>query len=454
MDIGTAWTLLPGDTIRRVELHERYGGPRQSGISPSRVTPNVMIFSDGSSGHQHGYFDDWEGDTFLYTGEGQRGEQRMTGGNLAILNHAEKGRALRVFQGTGGTVRYVGEFGLDDPPWVERSAPETGGGPERKVIVFRLWPVGQIYRDGDAHRPVRGEPNYWAISANPNVYRVEDAVKERETDLWTVKRGDVRAGDRVALWKAKGSGAHRGVVALGEVLTDPIDLDDEPEALKYWRDGTGPGRQRRVRVRYVRPPKAPLWLENNETGALGTLSVARATGGGVYRIEPEQWTQLINALGGWPEEDHEEAAAEAAWEARIRARGQGFAASPAVRKAVEEYAMQLAEAHFGKEYEVKRKGKPYDLECTHRVSSAVLYVEVKGTTTAGEDVFLTPNEVRFARENANRIALFVQSGIIIGQSDDGQVIPSAGTTRIWQPWNVDAGVLTAVSYVYTLPEGA
>lgn len=290
--------------------------------------------------------------------------------------------------------------------------------------------------------------------ANPDAYRVQDAVTERETDLWTVKRGDVRAGDRVAFWQAKGSGTNRGVVALGIVLTDPAELDEEPDARKYWRDGKGFGRQRRVRVRYVRPPNAPLWLENDSTGVLKTLSVARATGGGVYRIEPEQWNLLVDALGGWPDEDEEDAVTEAAWEARTRARGQGFAASPAARKAIEEYAMQLAEAHFSKEYAVARKGKPYDLHCTHRVSGAVLYVEVKGTSTAGEEVFLTPNEVHFAREHVSQMALFVQSGIVIEQPADGAVIASAGRTGIWQPWDVDAGVLTPVSFVYTLPAKA
>jgi hypothetical protein len=298
------------------------------------------------------------------------------------------------------------------------------------------------------------ERGYWAILANPDVYRVEEAVAERDTALWTVQRGHVRAGDRVAIWKAKGSGIRRGVIAIGEVLTEPADLEEDPTALQYWRDGTGTGPQRRVRVRHVRPPRAPLWLEEDASGVLANLSVARATGGSVYRIEPEQWTQLIDALGGWPEEDQEEATAEAAWEARARARGQGFAASPAVRKAVEEYAMQLAEKHYREEYEVKRKGKPYDLLCTHRTTGAVLYVEVKGTTTAGEEVFLTPNEVRFARENAGQMALFVQSGIVIEQSEAGDVTASGGTTRIWEPWDVDAGALTPMAYVYAVPAGS
>jgi hypothetical protein len=87
------WTLRPGDRIRRTELHGRYGGSGQSGISPSRMTPNILVFTDPRSGERHGYFDHWApDDSFHYTGEGQRGDQAMTKGNLAILNHRANGR--------------------------------------------------------------------------------------------------------------------------------------------------------------------------------------------------------------------------------------------------------------------------------------------------------------------------------------------------------------------------
>src|SRR4051812_32614712 len=67
---------------------------------------------------------------------------RMVSGNAAILRHAEEGRALRVFQGARGTVRYEGEFELDsEQPWYTTDAPETGDGPVRNVIVFRLRPL-------------------------------------------------------------------------------------------------------------------------------------------------------------------------------------------------------------------------------------------------------------------------------------------------------------------------
>jgi hypothetical protein len=137
------WHLQPGDMIRRVDLHARYGGSSQNGISPSSSSNNILIFTAPSSGHQHGYFDTWNEDgTFHYTGEGQVGDQKMIRGNKAILEHQETGKRLRLFDGARGAVRYLGEWTLDpESPYSEGEAHETGGGPMRKVIRFHLVPV-------------------------------------------------------------------------------------------------------------------------------------------------------------------------------------------------------------------------------------------------------------------------------------------------------------------------
>lgn len=136
------WALQPGDTILRKELHRRYGGGGQGGIEPSAKTPNVFIFSDPKAGEQYGYvYDRWQDGVFHFTGEGQVGDQEMNFGNRAILEHQKRGRALRVFSGTRGIVTYQGEFELAAQPYYKADA---GGidGKSRKVIVFRLIPVG------------------------------------------------------------------------------------------------------------------------------------------------------------------------------------------------------------------------------------------------------------------------------------------------------------------------
>lgn len=138
----TTWHLSPGETIERKELHEMYGGRTQGGIGPSKRSPNVLIFSDPVAGEPHRYFDGWREDgCFHYTGEGQYGDQKMKSGNAAILNHEAEGRALRVFMGARRIVTYEDEFEFDAAnPWYETEAQETGNGPPRKVIVFRMRP--------------------------------------------------------------------------------------------------------------------------------------------------------------------------------------------------------------------------------------------------------------------------------------------------------------------------
>ena len=53
------WNLMPGDPVKRTQLHFKYGGRRQGGIAPSSQSPNVLLFT-GPAGHQYGYFDGWQ----------------------------------------------------------------------------------------------------------------------------------------------------------------------------------------------------------------------------------------------------------------------------------------------------------------------------------------------------------------------------------------------------------
>ena len=63
--------FIQGHVYRRSELHDRYGGQRQGGISTPSQHQFILLFT-GESGEQHGYADDWSADgLFFYTGEGQ-----------------------------------------------------------------------------------------------------------------------------------------------------------------------------------------------------------------------------------------------------------------------------------------------------------------------------------------------------------------------------------------------
>ncbi len=128
--------------VRRTEIHDRFGGSRQSGISPSASHPAVFLFT-GKSGSQYGYHDGYNAQgVFLYTGEGQLGNMTFTKGNKAVRDHAVDGRALHLFDANakGGPCTYLGEFTLASH---ETPRGHDRNGIERDIIVFHLVPVAQ-----------------------------------------------------------------------------------------------------------------------------------------------------------------------------------------------------------------------------------------------------------------------------------------------------------------------
>ena len=147
--------LKPGVKIKRTELHRRYGGRRQGGISPSKQSANVFLFTDQARGALHGYIYDGanpEDGLYHYTGEGQHEDQRMVQGNRAIRDHKSEGRSLHLFDANAGSATYMGEFEHVDHYTAD--APETEKGPIRSVIVFRLQRLS-----GDSKlAPSRAEP--------------------------------------------------------------------------------------------------------------------------------------------------------------------------------------------------------------------------------------------------------------------------------------------------------
>lgn len=134
------WEIVEGERVLRKELHDRYGGNRERGISPSRKSPNIFLFSDPSAATKHGYADDLESDPVLYYGEGRFGDMELSHGNLSLLNHREEGRPLRLFRAYGREVEYLGEYELDpEEPYFWTTAPDSRSeSPIRKAIVFRL----------------------------------------------------------------------------------------------------------------------------------------------------------------------------------------------------------------------------------------------------------------------------------------------------------------------------
>lgn len=198
--------------------------------------------------------------------------------------------------------------------------------------------------------PGPADRQYWALVANPTIYRIEEAVRELTQDPWTIKGRPLAMGDWVLIWKARGGDETRGVVAFGEVLSDPeLMTATEASDATYWAHLPVPDiAEERVWIRYVTAPHLPLWVDGPADAVLRDLSVERARGGTVFRIEPDQWSALVEAAGGLPDDAPEVQVARQTIKklARAPVKGQGFAGSIEERQHVEQHAMSVVTAHF------------------------------------------------------------------------------------------------------------
>jgi 5-methylcytosine-specific restriction protein A len=246
---GSSWDIAIGDPLGREERMRRFGGAKYGGIEPSASSPNVFLYSDPAKGQAFGYtYDGWTAnrDVFLYTGEGPTGDQPMTHGNRAILEHRKHGRSLRLFIADGeipGTAqrnqRYVGEFAVDpqNPYSLVDALDEEQE--ERTVFVFRLLPVGAVLR-----RQV-DQSTYADIQAGAKASLV--GVEENQADIFpvaptqgtTAKRREAELVDRYMSWVGPAQRFRRWkLTPRGELRPLLTDIYSETDNVLFEAKGT------------------------------------------------------------------------------------------------------------------------------------------------------------------------------------------------------------------------
>jgi len=132
--------------------------------------------------------------------------------------------------------------------------------------------------------------------------------------------------------------------------------------------------------------------------------------------------------------------------------GQGFGGSYAENRAIERRAVDLAVEYFRatKKWDsIKDTGatESFDLLLSNKDSK--MYVEVKGTQSSGERVFLSKNEVNVQKQYYPNNALVIVSAIKLTKGE----VPTAteGEIRVISPWMVEDSDLTAMAYEYSVP---
>jgi hypothetical protein len=110
----------------------------------------------------------------------------------------------------------------------------------------------------------------------------------------------------------------------------------------------------------------------------------------------------------------------------------------------------LATDYLRKEgYTVRDVGavESYDLDATR--SGEHLYVEVKGTTSYGEEIILTKNEVELINAKHPDTMLIVVSDIRLHRNGSSPQA-SGGILQAIQPWRIEHRRLTPISHRYRI----
>ncbi|OAN40345.1 protein NO VEIN domain-containing protein [Mycolicibacterium iranicum] len=162
---------------------------------------------------------------------------------------------------------------------------------------------------------------------------------------------------------------------------------------------------------------------------------------GLHRAEPDADAKsspdVIEAI----------AAVESVSHPRRKIGGQRFTAAEI--KAIEERAVQVTRQHFENElgYATEDVGatSSYDVHATK--GENVIKVEVKGTTTAGEAVILTRNEVKLHLAEHPNNAFALVRNIALDRNVDPPVA-TGGELNLSMPWVVDIGRLEPIAYTY------
>jgi hypothetical protein len=135
---------------------------------------------------------------------------------------------------------------------------------------------------------------------------------------------------------------------------------------------------------------------------------------------------------------------------RVKLSGQGFMLDSKKKKAIELYAMGIARMHYLAEgYDVVDTSHncPYDLECYK--NGGFRRVEVKGTISKGDSVFVTSGEVIDANSDTCETDLFIVSNIVVKAKDkEGNYATSEGSTALTVNWKPGPENLEPKAYKY------
>lgn len=127
-----------GSIYKRSDLHLLYGGNQQAGGVVSANKNAILIFHTLKTDFNDMYQNEWIGDTFIFFGQGTKGDMQWNKLNKSILEHQKENNKLLFFRnvkGRGGLWRFEGELYCQG---YEPAHVNDDKGDLREVIKFHL----------------------------------------------------------------------------------------------------------------------------------------------------------------------------------------------------------------------------------------------------------------------------------------------------------------------------
>jgi len=166
---------------------------------------------------------------------------------------------------------------------------------------------------------------------------------------------------------------------------------------------------------------------------------------------------LVGLYGWKPKEGALSTATSASQSTRKEAkekriyRKQGYLQNQERKRAIELYAMSIAAKHYedlGFLVEDISSAESVDLKWSR--NAEIRWVEVKGTSTFGEDILLTYNEVLRAESKEFITDLFIVHSVQFTRLDS-EIAQGSGIIRILSDWRPERIHLTPIQYRYRIP---
>jgi hypothetical protein len=142
-------------------------------------------------------------------------------------------------------------------------------------------------------------------------------------------------------------------------------------------------------------------------------------------------------------------AAQAMASAAARPKTAAVDPEPGDRVAVEARALNVVLAHYSARGAVNDVGRTAGFDYSVVIDGQEWHVTVKGTTSSGEEIVLTPDEVAHARGHEH-LDLCIVSNIRVERDEAGQSAGAGGILQIHHPWRIETDRLHALGYRYRL----